>query len=222
VTDGPILVGTGISDDGCSVVPVGLDLPVGCVVPVLGPPGSGRSTALAVLAAEARRAGRDVVVVSMDTPATADGLATARRRVILVDDADALPPNLAAALEEAAPTASVVVATTASAVLGAYGGLLGAARAARTGVLLGAVRPGDGEVFGLRLGPAPAGPPGRGLLVRRGRTVALQVLLPDVRAPDDGETGGPQREDDAASLASASPSTRHVVQSGCGSAPRER
>jgi S-DNA-T family DNA segregation ATPase FtsK/SpoIIIE len=201
-----IVVGAGVPDvrrrpPGASgPVPLHLELPVSGVVPVLGPPGSGRSTALAVLATEAARIGLDAVLVSDDgnlaspTPpglrvvdtASVDAsallaraLAAAHDPVVLVDDAERLPPEVAAQIHEIAPMASVVVATTATAVLGAYGGLLGSARSARDGLMLGAVRAGDGEALGLRIGPAPAGPRGRGRLVTRGRAVAVQVLLPD-------------------------------------------
>jgi hypothetical protein len=112
----------------------------------------------------------------------AESLAAAHDPLVLVDDAEAVPDELGTCLLGSAAT--VVVATTATSVLGTFGGLLGAARGSRHGLLLGAVGPGDGEVFGLRIGPFPPAPAGRGRLVSRGRAVAVQVRVPDVRPQD--------------------------------------
>jgi S-DNA-T family DNA segregation ATPase FtsK/SpoIIIE len=237
-----LLLGVGVgdrtSDDGSGLSPVWLEIPQGSTVPVLGPPGSGRTTTLLVLAAEAERAGYDAVLLTSGgqhtgalpagvqvVDATADGagalltraLAASHEPVVLVDDADSIPESLATRVQAASAAASVVLAATAGAVTSTYGGLLGSVRGARSGLVLGAVRPGDGEVFGLRLGPAPAGPVGRGRLVTRGRGLPVQVL-----SPPDGSGNSSQREDGVPSRVSASASTRHVVQSCCGSAPRER
>jgi S-DNA-T family DNA segregation ATPase FtsK/SpoIIIE len=51
-------------------------------------------------------------------------------------------------------------------------------RSARTGLLLGALGPGDGEALGVRSTGDPAGPVGRGLLVVRGRAGPVQVADP--------------------------------------------
>jgi hypothetical protein len=99
--------------------------------------------------------------------------------VVLVDDAGDVDEELGRLVLGALPGASIVVATTAAEVLGSYGGLLGAARKARSGLVLGAVGPADGEALGVRLGPWSGGPPGRGWLVRRGHVVAVQVAMPD-------------------------------------------
>jgi len=80
-----------------------------------------------------------------------------------------------------------VAAAAPSEVLTAFRGLVPWARSTRTGLLLGPHTTADAEVFGVRvpLGGGPA-PPGRALLVRRGRAVPLQVALP----PDGGGVGG--------------------------------
>ena len=148
----------------------------------------------------------------------AKALAASHDPVVLVDDAERLAADVAAAVEAVAPRASVVVATTATAVLGAYGGLLGSARAARNGLMLGAVRAGDGEVLGLRIGPAPAGPRGRGRLVTRGRAVAVHVLLPDRDGRPDaaaGPTATTSPTTAAGPTATTSPTTAAGSTSGC-------
>jgi S-DNA-T family DNA segregation ATPase FtsK/SpoIIIE len=204
-------------------LPVDLDARPGAVVSVLGPPGSGRSTALASLAEAARGAGRDVVLVRAEgdtdeRPGSGAGLRVvdtsrpdaamrlaatlrpARRPVVLVDDAAVVDDELGGIVLGALPGASIVVAATAAEVLGSYGGLLGAARKARSGLVLGAVGAADGEALGVRLGPWTGGPPGRGWLVRRGRVVAVQVAMPDPPTASTREPGQRQagrRVDDA-------------------------
>jgi DNA segregation ATPase FtsK/SpoIIIE, S-DNA-T family len=179
-------------------VPVGLDLQPGTVVSVLGPPGSGRSTALISLAEAALDAGRDAVLIRREGPpdvasgldavdtsrsdattCLAARLASAHRPVILVDDAGDLDDEQGRIVLGALPGAAIVVSATAAEVLGSYGGLLGASRKARSGLVLGVVGPADGEALGIRLGPWSGGPPGRGWLVRRGRVVAVQVAMPE-------------------------------------------
>ena len=192
--------------EGRGLVGVGPDVRPGSVISVLGPPGSGRSTALVSLADAARSAGRDAVLIRSGgrvddlpgvDPAEADAttrlaaaLGSARRPVVLVDDAGEVDDELGRIVLGALPGASIVVATTAAEVLGSYGGLLGAARKARDGLALGAVGPADGEALGVRLGPWSGGPPGRGWLVRRGRVVGLQVAMPDPLAEPTGVPPG--------------------------------
>ncbi|MEJ5866124.1 FtsK/SpoIIIE domain-containing protein, partial [Pseudokineococcus sp. 5B2Z-1] len=75
----------------------------------------------------------------------------------------------------------LVVVATRTAVAGARaGGLLAAGRRTRSGLLLGSPGAADGDLLGLPPGVRwPAGPPGRGLLVRRGRPFVVQVAVPD-------------------------------------------
>jgi S-DNA-T family DNA segregation ATPase FtsK/SpoIIIE len=74
--------------------------------------------------------------------------------------------------------AALVLATSTTAMLSAYRGVLLLARGCRTGLLLGGPAPGDGELLGARLPRRLAGPPGRALLVTSGRATALQLALP--------------------------------------------
>jgi S-DNA-T family DNA segregation ATPase FtsK/SpoIIIE len=57
----------------------------------------------------------------------------------------------------------------------AYRGVIAIARRARTGLLLGRAAAGDGAVLGIRPVVGGEAPPGRALLVRRGRAVPVQV-----------------------------------------------
>jgi hypothetical protein len=89
----------------------------------------------------------------------------------------------------------LVLTATATDLAGAYRGVLTLARDVEQGLILGAVSPGDGEAFGIRLDRRPAGPPGRGLLIAAGEPVAVQVAHPvgtaDARgAPGDREWTG--------------------------------
>ncbi|MEJ5887536.1 FtsK/SpoIIIE domain-containing protein [Pseudokineococcus marinus] len=85
----------------------------------------------------------------------------------------------------------LVVVATRTAVAGARaGGLLAAGRRTRSGLLLGSPGAADGDLLGLPPGARwPAGPPGRGLLVRRGRPCVVQVAVPDAVA--DARAGTP-------------------------------
>jgi len=196
---------------GDDVAPVGLSLDVVSGVLVAGSPGSGRSTALATLAAGATRHHRDVLVVTRPgrstefrrdvldplDPHTAEVVGRFPGAVVLVDDAErwqgtAVEAALVTHLRAAAGTGGRVIAACATPdALAAFTGLLAEIRASRTGLLLGALAPGESEALGLRLPPRAAGPPGRGLLVVRGQARAVQVALP----PERPATGcpGPER-----------------------------
>ncbi|MBM6404376.1 FHA domain-containing protein [Phycicoccus sp. CSK15P-2] len=165
---------------------------------VAGPPRSGRTTALATLAASATAADRPVAVVSPTTgpgrwpcpvlgPDDADTLVTLRREhpemVLLVDDADRLSDS--AVLPVVAEIAALVdrdhgavaVATTTSGLLGRFRGLDVDVARHGTGVLLRPARH-DGDLLGVARVDVPAvqGLPGRGVVVVDGVASALQVL----------------------------------------------
>ena len=173
---------------------------------VAGPPGSGRTTALRVLAAAARASapGSIVSVVAADPSAWAGADVTEiagtfaelrhwppdGRGLLLVDGVEALGPGAAAALDRllpaAAPNGHVIVAGRAE----AFRGMQPWQRAvtlARTGILL---RPGaeDGDILRLRLPrETPLRPvPGRGYLVDAGGQAQIQTaFLPPPPGPDD-------------------------------------
>jgi S-DNA-T family DNA segregation ATPase FtsK/SpoIIIE len=186
---------------------VALDLDSTPVTLVIGPPGSGRSSSLHCLAEGLRRLDKPVLLISSDRRFAGPGaahlpvietrhpeapdqldvaLSSHPELTLLVDDvrSAAAPPGEPAALMDdlltghASRGGRLVLSSTATEVLTAYRGPLALARPARSGLLLGSSEPGDGEVFGVRLGRRPAGPPGRALLIQAGRVSPVQLALP--------------------------------------------
>ncbi len=170
---------------------------------VVGPPGSGRTTALGTLALDLLDTGRNVAVIGPDlarllgpgprrhpldgAPDDLERLVALRRAhtdlAVLVDDAERLG-GLAAVVREVTrlvddDDGAVVAATTPAVVERRGSALVDDLAAAETGVLLHP-RPGTrlwGVVVGAR-DPATAPPPGRGLLVAEGTAVRVQVAAP--------------------------------------------
>lgn len=103
---------------------------------------------------------------------------------LLVDDAELLAdPAVETVVREAARRVDeagglVAAATTATALLGAFGTVQADLARARTGLLLCPASR-DGDAFGVRVAGTAERTPGRGLLVRDGTTVGVQVALPD-------------------------------------------
>lgn len=188
---GVLAVGRGGDDAG----PVGAVLEPGRPWLVVGPPGSGRTTALGAVADAARAAGLRVVRVDGDEShhpdrsgphdrpgPTGDPRPTEDARptddaeeVLLVDDADQLDTAESVALVPRL-RGRVVVATTPAALLTAFQGVLGGVREARTVLALGGHVPSHAHPGTPRL-PLPV-PPGRALLVTPRGTLALQVAQP--------------------------------------------
>lgn len=204
VATGPgwALVGLG----GDDLVPLGVDLlDHGPAAVVAGPPGSGRTTALATIGRWLRHQGRPIAIVAHrrsplralgDEPGVvtcvgtdgADALDEALRThpdlTVLADDAETLHDTpiervLLAVLRPDAPgTASMVLAGSAADLAGCFRGVTVEARRGRTGLLLGPLSPIDGDLLGVRLTSTSYladGPAGRGVLVVRGRTTPVQV-----------------------------------------------
>ncbi len=193
----------GIGGDDASWV--SLDPAVaGRLLLVVGPPGSGRSTALGSLALAAQRAGRRVAVVAsrrgppadlatmrgivLASPHDVADLVAARRAhpdlVVLVDDADGLAGSPAeAVLDEIAALVDrddgvVVAAATPAGVLGQVRGVVVEAARRQRGLLLAPSGPGDGAVLGVAVPRGLPVRPGRGLLVAGGPPVRVQVAGP--------------------------------------------
>ncbi len=171
---------------------------------VAGPPRSGRSTALAVLAHQLSRQGRTVAVVApgsfaLGRPqgirgahvlgATDSEAFIALRRetpdlAVLVDDADTLDGSpIASALLEMARLVDTAGGLIAAAVdlhraSGLYRGLVPEVALHATGLLLGARTPTDGEIFRMRVEPDTRRLPGRGLIVADGTATPIQVATP--------------------------------------------
>lgn len=159
---------------------------------VAGPPGSGRSTVLATLAAEAERLGHAVVFVTDRTPPEQlrDSLAASGpAAVVLVDDVSRLTDSpaedillgWAAGRAHASAGQSgglLVVAGDTDQLGNAFRGLVPVVARARCGLLLNPAGPADGAVLGVTVGAPDEPIPGRGLLVWRGAATPVQVAVP--------------------------------------------
>ncbi|MGZ6799117.1 MAG: FtsK/SpoIIIE domain-containing protein [Mycobacteriaceae bacterium] len=154
---------------------------------VIGPPGSGRTTALACLTAQLVAAGTKVYVVPADEEDGAlfdgaellgvrpDGDAPAGA-VIVIDDAGHLPDGDEFIRSALADSASTVILSGEAAALTAFGGWRPALRSASTGLLL-SPKYGDGDAIAASIGMAQAfsASPGRAYLSVRGRLELVQV-----------------------------------------------
>jgi S-DNA-T family DNA segregation ATPase FtsK/SpoIIIE len=200
--DGRLVLGQGIDD----LAPVTIARhELGASYLIVGPPGSGRSTALLLLAQQ--RSGRPVAVCggrrspllehvgAIQLPrddqdhaaALLDSLcASDVPPDILIDDVDLIGEGpLWSRLEElirnpADDQQIVAMSGSIEATSTAFRGPIAQARRAKTGVLLGVCGPHDGALFGIRL-PRRTGtdePPGRGWLARRGTATRLQLADP--------------------------------------------
>ena len=201
-----VVVGLGGDDAG----PVAIDLRAGALV--VGPRGSGRTTALRVVARRLATAGALVGIVARD-PALlgeASGALTARPAaeelrallrvlepgpatgVLVVDDLDAVAHTCPVEAERLAVLVggglvggglAVVGAATTTGALMSHRGLLGELRGRRTGILLGPAERGSEEVFGTSLADVvEPGPPRPG----RGALVGPRgVVAVQVELPAD-------------------------------------
>ncbi|HSR26576.1 MAG TPA: cell division protein FtsK, partial [Candidatus Eisenbacteria bacterium] len=196
------LVGVG----GDEPAPVGVDLAdSGPGFVICGPPGSGRSTALATMGRWLAHLGHPTVLVGhprsslMDLRTepgvvgclgAGDDRALARLLsahddglVVMADDVETLHdtpverPLTDLLRPHAAHRGVLLLAGGTAELAGFYRGLTVEARRSRCGLLLGAVTPVDGDLFGVRVPRADDRRPGRGLLVVRGRTHPVQVAV---------------------------------------------
>jgi S-DNA-T family DNA segregation ATPase FtsK/SpoIIIE len=161
----------------------------GCRWLVAGPQGSGVSSLLLLIARRLLAHGREIAVLSE----RAGPLDSVRSdpRVAWLSSADAAPlrvgPELAVLVDDADQVRGeglergglVVCGGNATALASRYHGLAHEVARARTGVLLGPRSPVEGELFGTRVRPEPAAPPGRGYVIRRGSATPFQAALPD-------------------------------------------
>lgn len=162
---------------------------------VVGPGGSGRSTALSTLSDGLRDAGHAVVVLDRDGPGDPRALLRAATpgSVVVVDDLDVLTrshPDLddlllgwiSAAEAGDASTPRVVAAARTDRAATAYRGSLAALRSGSCVVVLSPSAPGSADTAGLDLSLVvdPTRPlhPGRGVLVENGRPTPVQVAAP--------------------------------------------
>ncbi|MFP5346171.1 MAG: FtsK/SpoIIIE domain-containing protein [Actinomycetes bacterium] len=194
----------GVGGDDVSPVGFDLDRDGGALL-VAGHPGSGRSGALAVLARGLLRADVPVAVVTVGPSplpgllagrvlgsfgpedgdnllAVLDASLDARRpAAVLVDDAERvegapIEPVLRKLVDRIPSSREVVVlAGSTPQLLGRFSGVSAQVRKGATGLLLGPAGTLDGDLFGVRTPRRAERRPGRGLLVQRGRLVAVQV-----------------------------------------------
>ena len=187
----------GIAVGGDELTVLGIDAGAGFTV--IGPPGSGRSTALAGLAGTLLAAGRVVLALTPRPSAlrAVEGVvhvtgapdlvpvlnACTGPLSVLVDDAELLLDDpvsdvLVQVLREGRQSEhGLVVAGAPDALARAFRGFAAEVRASRSGLLLGLTDHLHGELLGVRL-PRSAvapGPAGRGLLVRAGVVTPVQV-----------------------------------------------
>ncbi len=197
----PWVLGLGVADS--TLAPAGLPLHDGEHATVAGPPRSGRSNALLVLAAAAR-SNPDVRISGValrrsplrgcahldDTFCDAASLAmlaevvdtSDRPNLVLVDDADLIDDHsgaFARLLGMRRSDLHIVVAGRADALRSAYGHWTRDVRRSRAGLLFQPDPDLDGELFGVRLPrrQALALGPGRAYLVHDGELDVLQVAL---------------------------------------------
>ncbi|WP_157074608.1 FtsK/SpoIIIE domain-containing protein [Janibacter corallicola] len=165
---------------------------------VCGPPGSGRSSALAVLAQGLGGVGVPVALVTEDHPAAGtaglhvlaphdrEQLLELRRGhpelAVLVDDLDRLEDApvsdvLREVVRRVDADRGVVVGSSSPLAATSVRGLVAEVARGRSGLLLQPSNRSDGDPFGMRLPPLPRFP-GRGHLVLGGSAREVQVALP--------------------------------------------
>lgn len=188
----------GLGGDGARTV----TLPAQGGALVVGPPGSGRSTALAHLVRGLALSTTPTTTIARDPGvlelARAAGpssdfeaesvlaLLEAAPSTLVVDDLDQLTrlvPQAGDTLDALVESGSAVLASASlDAVLGAYRGTLASLRSRRTGLVLSPLSPGSGEVFGTPLDwdadPVHPRHPGRGVVQAGARTTPVQVFAP--------------------------------------------
>ena len=179
---------------------VGFDLARGHRrIAVVGESGSGRSTALATLAAALRSHGREVVALDgrrLDAAASAGAELerfVARRKAhpdlaVLVDDAarlagtpwDDVLAEVSRLVDE--DDGFLAVAATPAEVARSPRGIVATVLTAETGLLLGHLDRGTERILGCRGPLVTEAIPGRGYLVHQGRATAVQVALAEATA----------------------------------------
>lgn len=183
--DDGLTVAIGVGDDG----PVVVDLAGGHLL-IVGPPGSGRTTTLAAVAAGLRATGTDPAAVHGRAAGAADELervvqapsgSREHPRVVLVDDADELGDGPAGRLlEQLAATAGtrLVAAADSSSVARAFSGWVPAVRRGRRVLVLQPASAAEVDQLAgirMRLRPGARFVPGRGVLVQDRRPSIVQV-----------------------------------------------
>ena len=195
----PSLV-VGVGGDGAEPVCLSQEPAASGVLAVVGPPRSGRSTALRTMAAAARTRGWTVVTIAPDHLRDSTGLAAAlasatdgpQNVLVAVDDLERIIGTL---VEETllawldAPGGGtgeysrrgqqrLLVAAGGPDSFGAFRGIGARVMRERNGIVLQPSRPTDGSPLGVSVPCGDLALPGRGILIQRGDCTAVQVALP--------------------------------------------
>jgi S-DNA-T family DNA segregation ATPase FtsK/SpoIIIE len=171
---------------------------------IAGPAGSGRTTALATMARWLAGHDTPVIAVGVSRSALADGVVAAGGQLVGPDQVDRLRslvaerPDSCLLIDDAERLAdsemedvvlqwfkgsgsgrgALVVAGSSAEMTLAFRGLSVVARRSGQGILLGPTSYAEGELLGVRTPSAHAPSiPGRGLLVRAGQAIPVQVAL---------------------------------------------
>ena len=188
---GLLLVGVG----GDELEPVYVRVPRGGALAVLGGPSSGKSSFLRLLTRIKPDAGpwltpepeTDPSAYWSEVLSRASAGSLAKGSLALVDDADLLPYEVNRQLVELNALGTTVVMTAGfSPALSQRVPLALHARNLGTGVLIAPRTFLDGDLFGVRFETEPSPPPGRSVVIRNGRAVAVQLGW---APPDDSLKG---------------------------------
>ncbi|WP_035749248.1 FtsK/SpoIIIE domain-containing protein [Arthrobacter sp. 35W] len=172
----------GLGGDGGDPIRVALE--PGTVLPVLGAPGSGKSSVLEAL----EQLNPDMHFSRLQPPAVpldadrAGGASGPRPAVVLADDLDRCPPVLLQAVQRELDAGAMVVATLAPNISRIMSLPLPGLRTPARGIVLAPSRPQDGELFGARLDTLGGEPPGRAVLVEAGTAHWYQSPTPAAAA----------------------------------------
>jgi S-DNA-T family DNA segregation ATPase FtsK/SpoIIIE len=169
---------------GDELVPVGLRIPAGAVIAVLGGHGGGKTNFLRLLPALNRGSaqwlapvpGRDPCEYWSGALREAAAGTVDRRAIALVDDADLLPQSAHQDLADLnSKGISVVFTAGFSPLLVQRMPLALNARGSGFGLLIAPRSVSDGDLFGLRFDVEPSPPPGRSILITNGRPMPVQL-----------------------------------------------
>lgn len=168
-SSGRIVIILGIGGDGTT--PITVTVPAGTVLPVVGGPGTGKSTFL-------------MSIRAINGPFLAHPEDT---QVWWLDDADSRSDAELTAITKALSTGSVAIVAFPHHLpsLARYPFEWGL-RCAERGIVLSPSQPQDGEMFGVRLDTQGREPPGRAVLLDRGRREWFQFPVSDSLGPRTG------------------------------------
>jgi S-DNA-T family DNA segregation ATPase FtsK/SpoIIIE len=169
---------------GDELLPVGLGVPAGAVIAVLGGHGSGKTNFLHVLRALNRGSANWLAPGARCDPCEywsgalheADSGIIDRRAIALVDDADLLPPSVHQDLADLNTKGISVVFTAGfSPLLIQRLPLALSARGSACGLLIAPRSVTDGDLFGVRFDVEQSPPAGRSVLITNGRPKPVQL-----------------------------------------------